>query len=90
MKSTQVFAIPCLIAVASASQFCSPRNGCKTACGHNDLVPDDNWSWTGTGQDGFLADFGNCSPSEYRHMLASNQNLGGDSFGWNCLWIKCN
>ena len=70
-----------------ASCFCSPKNGCKCACEHNDIVPDDQWSWHGGGQDGYLGNYG-CGPNE-GYKVASNQNLGGGAFGWRCLYIVC-
>jgi hypothetical protein len=71
-----------------ASCFCSPRNGCKCACGRNNLEPDSQWNWHGDGQDGFVGNF-NCGRRE-GNKLASNQNLGGGGFGWGCLYIICN
>ncbi|PHH80115.1 hypothetical protein CDD80_2803 [Ophiocordyceps camponoti-rufipedis] len=76
------------ISSVSGSCFCSPANGCKCNCGHSDLTPDSQYSWRGTGQDGYVGNF-NCGPNE-GYNLASNQNLGGDGFGWRCLYIKCN
>lgn len=83
-----VFAVIVMTSRVYASCFCSPKNGYKCACEHNDLIPDSQWSWHGDSQDGFLGDFA-CSPSENRWQVASNKDLGG-TFGWKCLYIKCN
>lgn len=61
-----------------ASCLCSPRNSCKCACGRSSLLPDGQW------QDGYVGEF-NCGPGEGA-KLPSNQNLGGGSFNWRCLY----
>jgi hypothetical protein len=83
----KLFIMSMALEQAYASCFCSPLNGCKCACEHNDIVPDSEWSWHGSGQDGYLGNFG-CGPDEGYHV-ASDENLGGGAFGWRCLYIKC-
>ncbi|EQL02657.1 hypothetical protein OCS_01638 [Ophiocordyceps sinensis CO18] len=61
-----------------ASCLFSPRNSCKCACGRSSLLPDGQW------QDGYVGEF-NCGPGEGA-KLPSNQNLGGGSFNWRCLY----
>ncbi|RDA90701.1 hypothetical protein CP533_4953 [Ophiocordyceps camponoti-saundersi (nom. inval.)] len=85
--STILVASLASIGAVDASCFCSPRNGCKCACGHSRLRPDSQWSWHGDGQDGFLGRE-HCGSGQGR-KVASNRNLGGDRFPWKCLYIRC-
>ncbi|KAI9241303.1 MAG: hypothetical protein BYD32DRAFT_406047 [Podila humilis] len=87
MHFKSLLVVSCIMAAASASQFCSNKYGCFSACGKQSIRPDSQWSWHGDGQDGWVGNYDCGSDNGYK--LASNQNLGGGGFGWTCLYIRC-